>query len=189
MPFLQRQCACDADTIVVGHSSGAVACMRLLESTRLRGAVLVSACHTDLGDAGERAAGYYSRPWQVSYTVLSSSIGRTVHLGSIAPQSLALNVLHSLCMQWTEIRANSDWIIQFHSTDDPFIPPEEARHVAKSLHLHTYRLDSNSGNGDSAASLPPLASAGGYYEFGNRSHFFREFDELIQSVGMKLGQL
>ena len=66
MPFLQRQCACDAGTIVIGHSSGAVACMRLLESTRLWGAVLVSACHTDLGDAGERAAGYYSRPWQVS---------------------------------------------------------------------------------------------------------------------------
>ncbi len=66
MPFLQQQCACDANTIVVGHSSGAVACMRLLESTRLRGAVLVSACHTDLGLASERAAGYYSRPWQVS---------------------------------------------------------------------------------------------------------------------------
>lgn len=25
--------------------------------------MLVSACHTDLGDAGEAAAGYYNRPW------------------------------------------------------------------------------------------------------------------------------
>ncbi len=81
VPFLQRQCACDADTIVIGHSSGAVACMRLLESTRLRGAVLVSACHTDLGDAGERAAGYYSRPWQVSRPKLVP-IGRSVHQSS-----------------------------------------------------------------------------------------------------------
>ena len=31
------------------------AAMRLLEKTPLLGAVLVSACHTDLGDAGERA--------------------------------------------------------------------------------------------------------------------------------------
>ena len=37
------------------QSSGAVAAMRLLEKTPLLGAVLVSACHTDLGDAGERA--------------------------------------------------------------------------------------------------------------------------------------
>eukprot|EP01046_Picozoa_sp_COSAG06_P085827 COSAG06_NODE_32490_length_505_cov_0.921182_2_plen_124_part_01 len=68
VPFLQRQCACDGSTILIGHSSGAVACMRLLErpGTQLLGAVLVSACHTDLGDAGERAAGYYSRPWQWS---------------------------------------------------------------------------------------------------------------------------
>ena len=45
----------DANTVLVGHSSGAVAAMRLLEKTPLLGAVLVSACHTDLGDAGERA--------------------------------------------------------------------------------------------------------------------------------------
>ena len=77
VPFLQKQCACvrpqpsppplgprlsrcwwgaqDANTVLVGHSSGAVAAMRLLEKTPLLGAVLVSACHTDLGDAGERA--------------------------------------------------------------------------------------------------------------------------------------
>ena len=48
-------CTQDANTVLVGHSSGAVAAMRLLEKTPLLGAVLVSACHTDLGDAGERA--------------------------------------------------------------------------------------------------------------------------------------
>jgi predicted alpha/beta hydrolase family esterase len=29
----------------------------------VRGSVLVSVCHTDLGDAGERASGYFSTPW------------------------------------------------------------------------------------------------------------------------------
>ena len=52
------------NSVVVGHSSGAVAALRLAETHRLRGVVLVSACHTDLGDANERASGYYSRPWE-----------------------------------------------------------------------------------------------------------------------------
>ena len=63
-PFLENECRCGSDTILVGHSSGAEAGMRLAETVKLAGLVLVSACHTDLGDAGERAAGYYSRPWR-----------------------------------------------------------------------------------------------------------------------------
>jgi len=51
------------NAILIGHSSGAEAAMRLLENNKLFGAVLVSACHTDLGEPSERAAGYYSRPW------------------------------------------------------------------------------------------------------------------------------
>jgi predicted alpha/beta hydrolase family esterase len=51
------------DTILIGHSSGAVAAMRYAETHRLLGSILVSVCHTDLGDAGEAASGYYSAPW------------------------------------------------------------------------------------------------------------------------------
>ena len=50
--------------IVVGHSSGAEAAMRLAESRRLHGMVLVSACWTDLGDEHEAKSGYYGRPWE-----------------------------------------------------------------------------------------------------------------------------
>ena len=49
--------------MLVGHSSGAAAALRLLETTRLAGAVLVAACHSDLGDPGERESGYFDRPW------------------------------------------------------------------------------------------------------------------------------
>jgi predicted alpha/beta hydrolase family esterase len=60
LPFMLSTLGCaDPSTIVVGHSSGAVAALRLLEDNKLAGAVLVSSCHTDLGDAGEQAAGYY----------------------------------------------------------------------------------------------------------------------------------
>ena len=50
--------------MVVGHSSGAVCAMRLLETTKLKGVVLVATCHTDLGDENEKASGYFDRAWQ-----------------------------------------------------------------------------------------------------------------------------
>ena len=37
--------------------------MRLLEQDRVRGIILVAACHTDLGDEHEKASEYYNRPW------------------------------------------------------------------------------------------------------------------------------
>eukprot|EP00042_Codosiga_hollandica_P033959 m.233535 g.233535 ORF g.233535 m.233535 type:complete len:184 (+) comp54298_c0_seq3:12-563(+) len=64
IPFLTDEVGVDENTILIGHSSGAEAGMRLLEKRKLLGLVLVSACHTDLGVESERAAGYYSRPWQ-----------------------------------------------------------------------------------------------------------------------------
>ena len=54
----------DEHTILIGHSSGAVAAMRYAETHRLLGSILVGVCHTDLGDAFEAASGYYERPWQ-----------------------------------------------------------------------------------------------------------------------------
>lgn len=63
LPFLEELGA-DEHTILVGHSSGAVAAMRYAETHRLAGSVLVSVCHTDLGDGGEAASGYYRAPWQ-----------------------------------------------------------------------------------------------------------------------------
>ena len=64
LPFIREQLAVDEDTIVVGHSSGAEAAMRLCEDTRVKGLVLVSACHSDMGMESEAISGYYNRPWQ-----------------------------------------------------------------------------------------------------------------------------
>ena len=63
LPYLESLDA-DEDTILVGHSSGAVAAMRYAETHRLLGSVLVSVCHTDLDDPFEAASGYYREPWQ-----------------------------------------------------------------------------------------------------------------------------
>lgn len=64
LPFITGTLGAGPGTVLVGHSSGAVAGLRLAESTRLAALVLVSVTPTDLGDANERASGYYSRPWQ-----------------------------------------------------------------------------------------------------------------------------
>ena len=56
---------------VVGHSSGAACVLRLLERAgndesaipKLRGAILVAAAYTDLGDAHEARSEYFSRDW------------------------------------------------------------------------------------------------------------------------------
>ena len=65
LPFLEKLGAGE-DTILIGHSSGAVAAMRYAETHRLWGSILVSPCHTDLGDPGEAASGYYRAPWRWS---------------------------------------------------------------------------------------------------------------------------
>lgn len=128
IPFIQHELHADANTVVIGHSSGAEAAMRLLELQRVRGVVLVAACHTDLGMASERAAGYYNRPWQ-----------------------------------WETIAANTDFILQYHSTDDPFIPAAEADFVAAQL-----RSD--------------------YTLFDDRSHFFtwRDIAHIVPAIAEKL---
>lgn len=54
----------DEHSVLIGHSSGAVAAMRYAETHRVLGSVLVGVCHTDLGDPGERASGYYRQAWR-----------------------------------------------------------------------------------------------------------------------------
>ena len=63
LPYLESLDA-DESTILIGHSSGAVAAMRYAETHPLLGSVLVGVCHSDLGDPGEAASGYYRDPWR-----------------------------------------------------------------------------------------------------------------------------
>jgi predicted alpha/beta hydrolase family esterase len=63
IPFCIQELKCDENTIIVGHSTGALMAMRLAETHKVRGIILVSAAHTDLGDAGERASGYFDTEW------------------------------------------------------------------------------------------------------------------------------
>lgn len=62
MPFLEKLGA-DEDTILIGHSSGAVAAMRFAETHIILGSVLVAGEYTDLGMTSEKVSGYYDDPW------------------------------------------------------------------------------------------------------------------------------
>jgi predicted alpha/beta hydrolase family esterase len=130
LPFI-KSLGADENTILIGHSSGAVAAMRYAEENKILGSVLVSACFTDLGIEDERLSGYYDNPWD-----------------------------------WDCIRENQKWIAQFHSTDDPFIPVEEARFIHEKLNTK-------------------------YFEFTDQGHFGIpnpkiEFPEVVQFIKEKL---
>ncbi|XP_053783106.1 serine hydrolase RBBP9 isoform X2 [Desmodus rotundus] len=105
LPFMETELHCDERTIIIGHSSGAIAAMRYAETHRVYAIVLVSAYTSDLGDENERASGYFSRPWQ-----------------------------------WEKIKANCAHIVQFGSTDDPFLPWKEQQEVADRLEAKLYRF-------------------------------------------------
>ncbi|KAI9026390.1 putative hydrolase rbbp9 [Hyaloraphidium curvatum] len=98
LPFIEDVLGADDETILVGHSSGALAGLRLAERTELRGLVLVSVSTTDLDDENERASGYFDRPWD-----------------------------------WAAVRRNVRHVVQFASTDDPFIPLELQREARDGL--------------------------------------------------------
>jgi|GEM_PF-2450317 predicted GNAT family N-acyltransferase len=68
--------------------------------------------------------------------------------------------------QWDKIRDNQKWIVQFASTDDPYIPIDEPRHVHRSLGTE-------------------------YHEYTDRGHFGwdvkrTEFIEIVDVLKMKL---
>lgn len=128
LPFLEQSLKADENTVLVGHSSGALAAMRYAETHKLLGSVLIGAYHTDLDDDGEKQSGYFDQPWN-----------------------------------WDAIRSNQSWIIQFASTDDPYISIEEPRFIHNQLQTE-------------------------YYEMSERGHFIYDdpFDELVKVLKEKL---
>ena len=104
LPFIKDELKADDETIIIGHSSGAEAAMRLAEEMKLLGIILVGACHTDLGEPNEAASGYYpnsktgDNPWR-----------------------------------WELQKQNCSFISVFASEDDPFLPIKEQQHVSDSL--------------------------------------------------------
>jgi len=104
-----------SNVILVGHSSGAQAALRYSETYSVHGCVLVSATYSDLGDAHERASGYYPA---------KSENGEQAN-------PYRFHEMKKNCKNW----------FQFHSDNDPFIPLFEAERIRDGLGLtDTYKL-------------------------------------------------
>ncbi len=131
IPFLKNELKADENTIIIGHSSGAIAAMRFAEKNRIFGSILIGAYHTDLGYEKEKLSGYFDEPWN-----------------------------------WDAIKNNQNWIIQFASTDDPWIPIAEPRFVRDQLNTE-------------------------YHEFQDQGHFGgdynkRTFPEVVAELQQKM---
>ncbi|KAF4675330.1 hypothetical protein FOL47_007948 [Perkinsus chesapeaki] len=63
LPYIRDTLKCDENSVLVGHSSGAVAALRLAEGQRLRGMVLIAVYDDPLGDDMEAASGYFDGPF------------------------------------------------------------------------------------------------------------------------------
>lgn len=131
IPFLEKELQADENSILIGHSSGAIAAMRYAEKHQILGSILIGANYTDLGLESEKASEYYDRPWQ-----------------------------------WDKIKQNQKFIALFASSDDPWIPINEPRHLRDMLQPD-------------------------YFEYSNQGHFggdyFKEtFPEIVTYLLTKL---
>lgn len=63
IPFICNELKADENTVLIGHSSGAIAAMRFAERQAILGSVLVGAYHTDLNMEKEKQSGYFDEPW------------------------------------------------------------------------------------------------------------------------------
>jgi predicted alpha/beta hydrolase family esterase len=62
LPFIKALGA-DEQTILIGHSTGAIAAMRYAEKNKILGSVLVGGYYTDLNVKEEKESGYFDTPW------------------------------------------------------------------------------------------------------------------------------
>ncbi|CAM4859244.1 unnamed protein product [Rotaria socialis] len=119
IPFLLEKLGSAENAILIGHSSGAMAILRLCEQVKVQGLILIS-------------AGYEGND-------------------------------EDQLWNWNKIKDNTQWIEQFHSSDDPFAPVNSSRYIAK-------RIQST------------------YHEFHDRNHFLcPEFPDLIDIIKTRCG--
>ncbi len=123
IPFLRDELKAENDTVLIGHSSGAIAAMRFAEKYEILGSVLVGTYHTHLGIENEKLSGYFDRPWD-----------------------------------WEKIKSNQKWISLFASSDDPWIPIEEPRHIHTKLdcEYHEYKNNGHFGGDYFKGAFPEL---------------------------------
>ena len=76
---MENDLAIDPSTVVVGHSSGAIAAMRFAQKHKVAGIVLVATYETTLGLGGERRSEYFNTPWD--WAAIKQNAGFVIQVG------------------------------------------------------------------------------------------------------------
>ncbi len=138
-----------------------------LETRKVRGAIIVSAYHSDLGDRQERESGYFSRPWL--WDAIAANAGFLVQYHSV-DDVRARGLLWLLFFIAVEVYLFMHFVLLGvspcpapSSLLQPLVPVDEARLVAAQTRAE-------------------------YVECVNRGHFMeRTFPELLAVLLGKLG--
>lgn len=94
----------------VGHSTGAIAIMRLLENFELDGAVLCGGYTSDLNDKREEFSGYFPKINKELNTVERD-------------------------WNWENIKKNTKWLVNILSEDDKYVPNKESLEISSKLNI------------------------------------------------------
>jgi predicted alpha/beta hydrolase family esterase len=86
--------------------------------------------------SGALAAMRYAETHKILGTVLVAPCHTDLGL-----QSEKESGYYDVPWEWDKIKNNQKWIVQFSSTNDPFIPIDEARFVHKQLGSEYYEMD------------------------------------------------
>ena len=107
--------------------------------------------------SGAEAAMRYMEKYKVVGTILVSACWT-----DLGEPNETISGYYSRPWLWSDMKSNAQWIIQFGSEDDPFIPISEMRHVASNIGTE-------------------------YLEYKEHGHFMtRHFPELIEQFKLKM---
>jgi predicted alpha/beta hydrolase family esterase len=175
LPFMESELAVGPDTVVVGHSSGAAAAMRYAEGHRVAGGRGEGPRALSLGPRGRAARGSAElrgrapRDWRLRDQSHEDAAARPPLLcrsGLVLVSAYttdqgdpleAASGYFDRPWRWDAIRSNAGFVIQFGSTDDPFLPWAEQAEVAEGLGAELHRFEDRGHFMD--ASLPELLEA------------------------------
>lgn len=173
LPFIVDELGADDQTILVGHSSGACAALRLAERMRLLAVVVISCTPSDLGDENEAASGYYNRPW--NWNAIAANARVIVQYGSVDDPFIPIELQREVAegLQMEAARA---------------LEEDNAYDNAKGAHASAAGDDRD--GADAAGTAHADGATGGqlkrrfeYHEYPDRSHFFdEEFQECLDTV-------
>ena len=128
--LLSKDWALNEESIIVGHSSGAVGALGLLqalpEGTKIRAAILVGAFHEHINKHKLRA--FFRRPLTWHTMKVRYNVWRQYRRGE-----LDLSELFETPLDFDIIRTRAEKFVLVHSDDDPYCPLAGATFMAKEL--------------------------------------------------------